>query len=251
MLKIACIGEVMIEIVSETTDLARLGVAGDTYNTAVYLAQLLGPDHAQVSYITALGKDRFSDRILTHMAEHGVDSSLIERRVDMQPGLYAIDTDPTGERSFAYWRSDSAARTLFSTPGSMDLAILDKFDVVFASGISVAILPDHIRNTFLAKIDEFRTEGGKFAYDSNHRPSLWDNIESAKAWNEALWRRADFALPSAADEREIFGDKTNEEVIERLVGFGCSEGALKQGAEGPLPIGHQTSTTSFPTASKV
>ena len=35
--KIACVGEVMIELIADASGSAQLGVAGDTYNTAVYL----------------------------------------------------------------------------------------------------------------------------------------------------------------------------------------------------------------------
>ena len=66
MTKIACIGEVMIELSLQTTETAQIGIAGDTYNTAVYLAHLL-QGRAEVHYVTALGQDAFSDRILAHM----------------------------------------------------------------------------------------------------------------------------------------------------------------------------------------
>ena len=39
---IACIGEVMIELLPEDGDKLRMGVAGDSFNTAVYLKRALG-----------------------------------------------------------------------------------------------------------------------------------------------------------------------------------------------------------------
>jgi len=57
--KIGCLGEVMLELIPDTGDAARLGIAGDTYNTAVYLARA----DIAVDYITVLGHDGFSDRI--------------------------------------------------------------------------------------------------------------------------------------------------------------------------------------------
>jgi 2-dehydro-3-deoxygluconokinase len=60
--RIACLGEVMVEVARTGGDAARIGVAGDTYNTAVYLARALGP--GRLAYVTALGADRQSDRIV-------------------------------------------------------------------------------------------------------------------------------------------------------------------------------------------
>ena len=237
--RIACVGEVMIELVAEGADRAAVGVAGDSYNTAVYLARLLGAAGGGgrvVSYVTALGVDGYSDRILAHMAAHGVDASLVERRADKAPGLYAIDTDEAGERSFTYWRSDSAARTLFRAPCKVGTEALDAFDLIYLSGISLAILPEPVRQALYEALDRFRGRGGLVAYDSNHRPRLWQSREAAQAANMAMWRRADLALPSLDDEIALFGDPSVETVLERLRAAGAGFGALKRGAAGPLPL---------------
>ncbi|TMV84710.1 sugar kinase, partial [Thioclava sp. BHET1] len=62
-LRIACVGEVMIELSFTGADLGQphLGTAGDTFNAAVYLQRAIGARGA-VSYVTALGTDPFSDR---------------------------------------------------------------------------------------------------------------------------------------------------------------------------------------------
>lgn len=52
--RIACIGEAMIELsLAGTGDTARIAVAGDTLNTAVYLRRNWSGD---VAYVTALGR---------------------------------------------------------------------------------------------------------------------------------------------------------------------------------------------------
>ena len=122
---IGCIGEAMIEISGQDWPAATLGVAGDTYNTAVYLRRALGASPISVSYVTALGDDAFSDRILQEMQRHGLATGAVERREGMVPGLYAISTDAAGERSFTYWRSTAAVRTLFKTPCRVTLDGLD------------------------------------------------------------------------------------------------------------------------------
>ena len=73
--RIACIGEVMIELIDDGHDRLQMNVAGDTFNTAVYLKRMLGNSPISVSYVTALGTDRLSKKILTTFDEHGLDAS--------------------------------------------------------------------------------------------------------------------------------------------------------------------------------
>ncbi|SLN52090.1 2-dehydro-3-deoxygluconokinase [Pseudoruegeria aquimaris] len=249
--KIACVGEVMIELIASADGTARLGVAGDTFNTAVYLARGLRGTGARVSYVTALGQDPYSGRILSAIESHGIGTEAIERRADMMPGLYAIDTDEHGERSFSYWRSASAARTLFSEPCTVPLARLDEFDLVLLSGISMAILPPEVRAAILDWAERFSAAGGTLAYDSNHRPRLWEDADTARAVNAAMWARADIALPSVDDEMALYGDADADAVVARLKGYGVSRGALKRGAEGPLDLASGATPEGLPQVERV
>ncbi|NRB20584.1 MAG: sugar kinase [Rhodobacteraceae bacterium] len=251
MKRIACVGEVMLELVTGANSSATLGVAGDTYNTAVYMARSLRGSGVSVSYVTALGTDPYSEQILNEIRIHGLGTECIERREDAIPGLYAIKTDDAGERSFSYWRSASAARTLFSAPCDIDLARLNDFDLILLSGISMAILPQAIREQLMAWLDTFKTAGGTFAYDSNHRPRLWDNMAEARRVNDAMWARADIALPSVDDEMELYGDTSAKAVVTRLRALGCTQGALKRGSAGPLGLSNSTELASLPTVDKV
>jgi len=249
--RVACIGEVMIELITDGENRAELNVAGDTYNTAVYLARLLGRDHVSVSFITALGQDRFSDRIVAHMTAHGVDAGYLERRADRLPGLYAIDTDHCGERSFTYWRSDSAARKLFSEPTGMEVDVIEDFDLVYLSGITLSILPPSVRRRLMRGLDRFRAAGGLVAYDSNHRPRLWKSASEAREVNLEIWARTDIGLPSADDELEIHGESGEQQILSRLRGLGLRGGALKRGAGGPVAINGSVDGVTFAPVDRI
>ncbi|WP_171207956.1 MULTISPECIES: sugar kinase [unclassified Ruegeria] len=249
--RIACIGEVMIELIAGKDGQAALGIAGDTFNTAVYLARQFRGTEATVSYVTALGTDPYSDRILAAMHSHGLNTDCVERRADQMPGLYAIETDDAGERSFYYWRSASAARSLFQTPCELTLESLNQFDLVLLTGISMAILPQHIRDQIIAWIDRFRAAGGTVVYDSNYRPRLWESTQVAQRVNTAMWARADIALPSVDDEMAMFGDAGPNEVLQRLTANGVTRGTLKRGAEGPLDLASGDTPSGLPHVDKV
>ncbi len=232
--RIACLGEVMIELAleAERPRHALLSVAGDTYNTAVYLKR--SAPELDVSYVTRLGRDAMSDRILSELDSEGIDTSSVEFDPDRQPGLYAIATDEMGERSFTYWRENSAARNLFQTEsGELEFDALASFDMIHLSAITLAILPEKVRALFTAWLSGFR---GKVSFDSNHRPRLWGAVAEARSAVEWLWLRADIGLPSLDDEMALFGDDSEDGVLNRLVSYGVLDGALKRGPLGPRPI---------------
>src|SRR3984893_12662368 len=109
---IVSIGEVMIELTRGPDGRYGLAFGGDTFNTAVYLARA-GID---VAYATALGDDPSSAAVLALASAEGVRSELIVRVPDRTTGLYLVETNPKGERSFFYWRGTAPARGLFEPP---------------------------------------------------------------------------------------------------------------------------------------
>ncbi|MEE4189483.1 MAG: sugar kinase [Roseobacter sp.] len=238
MTRVAAIGEAMIELAIAGQN-AQLGVAGDTLNTAIYLKRA-APEVA-VDYVTCLGDDPFSDQIEAFIQAQGIGTSHCTRRPGRSPGLYAITTTETGERSFTYWRSASAARDVFQTAQGYDFSALEAYDLIYLSGISVAILPHDVR---MALLDWLATTPVRLAYDSNYRPRLWEDTDTARTVTEAFWRRADICLPSIDDEMALF-DETADEVAARFAAWGSS-GALKRGADGPLSIGRTTDQTYAP-----
>ncbi|SDE68483.1 sugar kinase [Limimaricola pyoseonensis] len=249
--RIASIGECMIELSGVTAEHAAIGVAGDSFNTAVYLGRALDRSAAQVSYVTALGTDSFSDRIVACARAEGIDTRHMHRVAGALPGLYAIELDPEGDRRFQFWRSASAARRLFSD-GIGHLDDLDAFDMVYLSAITLAILPAEVREALVAKCAALRRGGHHVVFDSNYRPQLWPDAGTARDWIDRMWRATTIALPSRDDEARLRPDEAPQALLERLAAAGVAEIALKDGAAGPWlwhegPLARQT----YPAAPRV
>jgi 2-dehydro-3-deoxygluconokinase len=174
--RILLIGECMIEFSPKGGGDFKLGFAGDTFNTAWYLRQLLGADWT-VQYFTNIGDDRFSSEMLAFMEQSDVDTSHVKIMKDMNAGLYVISLD-NGERSFSYWRNTSAARTLADYIARLAAATQDVDCVVF-SGITLAILPEDAREAFLQHMTTLRSCGVPVVFDPNIRKRLWNNTISA------------------------------------------------------------------------
>lgn len=234
--RIACVGEAMVELSLDAGgETAQIGFAGDTLNTAVYLARAGGAAH-EVAFVSRVGRDSFSDRMIAFIENEGVSTSQMARDDERLPGLYAISTDKSGERSFSYWRENSAARLLFQGINGPDFSALNDFEIVYMSAITLAILQPDTRAALMDWIADFRGRGGLFAFDSNYRPGLWESADTARDSVSRAWALCDIGMPSVDDEMALFGDPDPEAALARLNASGIVAGALKRGAEGPVPI---------------
>ncbi|MBS7730530.1 sugar kinase, partial [Vibrio cholerae] len=84
------------------------------------------------------------------------------------PGLYCIQTDAQGERKFLYWRNEAAVRDCFTTAAAEPvLATLPGYDVVYFSGITLAVLGDIGRERLRQALIEARQRGAKVVFDNN------------------------------------------------------------------------------------
>ncbi|KAA8998532.1 sugar kinase [Affinibrenneria salicis] len=228
---IAVIGECMIELSQQGAALHR-GFGGDTLNTAVYLARQLNPDALAVHYVTALGSDSFSRQMLAAWQSEKVQTGLVQQLDDKLPGLYFIETDASGERTFYYWRNDAAARYwLESERAAETIARLLQFDYLYLSGISLAILNDASRERLLELLRACRAHGGKVIFDNNYRPRLWrSRDETQHAWRSML-ACTDIAFLTLDDENMLWGEQPADAVIARTHEAGVREVVIKRGAD--------------------
>ncbi|MEY4588256.1 MAG: hypothetical protein RL497_332, partial [Pseudomonadota bacterium] len=217
MLQIVSVGEVMLELApahSEGTKrIMGLGFAGDTYNTAIYLARLGVP----VGYFTRLGDDTYSAEVVQLMADEGLNTRGIERVPGRSPGLYMIANQANGERSFTFWRGQSPARELFSTDASIAafIDLIQHAPYVYFSGITLGILNDVTREKFFALLKEYRANGGKIIFDNNYRQQLWlSQAEAQNAMQQAL-ECADMALLTDDDYQRLWGNAEFNLVLQR------------------------------------
>ncbi|MHA6325980.1 sugar kinase [Roseivivax sp. CAU 1753] len=222
------IGECMAELApAAAPGEFRLGFAGDTFNTAWYLARM-HPD-IEVSYLTAVGDDAISGQMHDFIAQGGIGVSHVRRVANQTVGLYLISLD-RGERSFSYWRGQSAARQLARDPDAVRAAMAQA-DVVYFSGITLAILDPASRQTLLDALKDARAAGKTIAFDPNLRPRLWsDTSEMTRTIMQGAGV-SDIALPSFEDEAQWFADQDPEATAERYVSAGATTVVVKNGPE--------------------
>lgn len=236
-LRLAAIGECMIELRHRSENQLEQAFGGDTLNTAVYLARLAHGRFA-VDYVTALGDDPYSAAMIAEWQGEAIGTERVRRIPGRLPGLYVIRTDAKGERSFYYWRGEAAARGMLAgEEGAQLAATLAGYDWLYFSGITLSILGPEGRARLMEILDRARAQGRRVAFDGNYRPRGWAGPDEARAAFTAALARVDLALPTFDDERALFGDGEPETTIARLRAAGVTEIAVKDGSR-PATLGH-------------
>ena len=243
MLDLLCIGEAMAELRrGQDQSGFVVGFAGDTYNTAVYAKRSLGVA-GRVGFMSRIGLDPLSDGMLAAAAAEGLDTGAITRDEQQNIGIYAVATDEVGERSFHYWRNQSAAKKLDATK-------LVPARVLYLSGITLAILSPERRRALLQALGALKGTC-EIAFDSNYRPKLWESRDAARAVTEEMWDLADLAFPSVDDEMDLFGDDSEAAVQKRFAQGTFASCTLKRGERGPLSLTNPEPAEEFPKAQAV
>lgn len=228
MTRILAIGEAMVELAPlSALGTFQMGFAGDTMNTAWYLRQLL--PNAQIDFCSAVGTDEMSNQLVDFLDDAGIGTKHIFRRDDKTCGLYMISL-VDGERSFSYWRSDSAARTLARDLDPL-LAAMSGADVVYFSGISIAILSETDRANLLFALQTYRTGGGTVVFDPNLRPRLWADTNNMVSAIMNAAHVSDIVLPSFEDEADWFGDSDPTDTAKRYAAAGARCVIVKNGPD--------------------
>ncbi len=239
MKNIAVMGECMVEFGSSSNkegqaNLYKQNFAGDVFNTGIYIKRCID-NEANVSFLSAVGNDELSNQLVLMMAEENIKDDLLYRSSTEIMGLYLINVDAEGERSFTYWRENSAAKKLiqFIQEDSNSQRLLG-IDALFFSGISIAILSDKDLADFFKYVAQLKNNGTRIIFDPNYRPILWKDEETARLAFNIAFSLSNVALPGVDDHIELFNAKSADDVADYLEKLGVEEIVVKNGPESIL-----------------
>lgn len=224
------IGECMVEIAPAGDGHWQMGVAGDTYNCAVYMkrvADALGVT-VRASYITGIGDDEFSAMLRSAWQAEGIEDQavVIPGRL---PGLYAALVDEAGERRFRYWRRESAARCLFE--GAAGLPAISA-SIIYFSGITLQLFSPAQLEALFSALGQQRAAGSYVAFDTNYRSRGWEDRSSAEKAIDRAVALSDLVLTSLDDECLLHELDGQHDVQQRLASANRPETVLKLGPLG-------------------
>ena len=230
--RMVMMGECMVEMYQLVENVYHQSFAGDVFNTAVYLKRSC-EQPVDVQFFTAVGTDLISDKLVRAVEREKLDTQLMLRAKGARPGLYMINTDAYGERSFVYWRETSAARQVmqcFASQSSVEQLL--GADMFYFSGISLAILSDADRRALFDLIHQLKAHGSQVVFDPNYRPALWSSQDACRAAFTEAYQLADIAMPGLDDHKVLFEHSTVVEVQAFLQQLDVAEIIVKDGKNG-------------------
>jgi 2-dehydro-3-deoxygluconokinase len=185
-----------------------------------------------VQFVSATGDDPMSTAMRVAWRADGIDDALAFTVAGGSPGLYLIETDAFGERRFQYWRSNSAARRWLALLQKEGESVLWGADIVYFSGISLAILEAEERREAIELMRRLQGRVGRIAFDPNVRLKLWQSSKIAAASISAAISVCDILLPSTEDLAWLFHVDQPLRQIDLLREMGAIEVALTLGPAG-------------------
>lgn len=236
-LQVAFFGECMLELQGAPFGDMHQTMGGDTWNSAIYLRRCTPRPAVSVHYASALGDDPLSQQMLARWASAGLELGLVQRIPGRLPGLYLIELAPNGERAFHFWRGQSAARAYFDAAVTPLEAGEAEIDLLYLSGISLAILDGAARERLFALMGRLRARGAQVVFDNNYRPRLWPSRAEACAVFDRAFSLASTALITLDDHQLLYGHASLAEAQAAAQALSAPEIVIKRGAEPTLVRG--------------
>ena len=228
------VGECMLEVQANGFGPCVLSYGGDTFNTSVYLRRCASPETIGVSYATGLGIDPLSQQLKQTWATLGLNLNAIQSIDGKLPGMYLIETDDKGERSFHFWRENSAARAYFQASETSLEKNAQIYDCIYFSGISLAILDDASRKRLFSLLGKVRALGCRVVFDNNFRPKLWPSRQVAQqVYLEAL-AVCHTAMITLDDHQAVFEHAHFDDALRHAQSLKVPEIVIKRGADSTL-----------------
>ena len=178
---IAIIGECLVELSSNGTlaDTSTLNkfFGGDTVTTAVAIARLGG----NVTYLTQVGNDGFSEFILSSLQKENIDTSLIKSN-DEQNGMYIVSRTPE-KKELLYYKRKTAATKLSIDDISEDY--IKQLKLIYSTGVVQSLSASSrelVRESFrIAKENDVLT-----AYDPNYTSCFMNSTDTKEYFEEIV-----------------------------------------------------------------
>mgnify|MGYP000441525566 CR=1 FL=1 len=222
MNKIAVVGECMVELNLLKEDVYKQAFSGDSLNCSLHLKSIL--NEAEVEYITVLGEDQLSKKMLDFLYEQNIQTNYINILKNKNPIMYINNENS----SPTYFSSDLQKRDIFesNTSESVMNKLLD-FDLIYFSANSVAMMSKNGRVSFFKIIKKLRAYGVKIVFDSIYLPIVHESSDDARKLYETSIHYADILLTSLWDEKKLWGDIESKHITQKAQLANCNEVIIK------------------------
>lgn len=177
MFDLVSLGEALIDFTpcGTSTDgnpLYSQNPGGGPANLACAAAKL----GVKTAFMGKVGADAFGSHLIHTIAAHGVDVRSLRQSETHPTALAFVHLAAGGERSFSFYRQNTADTAL--TADDLDMELLKNCRYFFFSSVLMTAQPSQSTSFWAA--ETAKQHGAHIVFDPNLRPLLWDTLENAK-----------------------------------------------------------------------
>lgn len=176
MFDITTVGEILIDLTQ--TGISDNGIpiytanpGGAPANVAVAASKL----GAKTAFIGKVGNDSFGRFLCDTLKKYNVSTDGVITDKSANTTLAVVSVNENGERSFAFYRKNSAD-TLLSEKEIPDLQMKNTHILHFGS---VSLTAEPSRTATISAVKRAKSFGAVISYDPNYRESLWSSLDEA------------------------------------------------------------------------
>ncbi len=182
----------------------------------------------KTAFISKVGCDGFGDLLISNLKNANINTENIVISSDYNTTLAFVHLDKTGDRSFSFYRKNSADIMLKSEEVNKEL--LADCDI-FHFG-SVSLTDEPVRTATFDAVKFAKKKGAIISYDPNYRPLLWESTEEAKRIMKKGVSFADIVKVSDEELRLITGEADYLTGAQKLMDIGVSLVFVTLGSKG-------------------
>lgn len=207
MFDITTVGEILIDLTQ--TGISDNGIpiytanpGGAPANVAVAASKL----GAKTAFIGKVGNDSFGRFLCDTLKKYNVSTDGVITDKSANTTLAVVSVNENGERSFAFYRKNSAD-TLLSEYEIIDLHLSNTHILHFGS---VSLTAEPSRTATISAVKRAKSFGAVISYDPNYRESLWSGLDEAV---EQMKKPLDLVdiLKVSDEELPLISEKTDVE----------------------------------------
>ncbi len=202
---ILCVGEILADMIGSQSDgtfFYERKAGGAPFNVACAIKKFGGSS----AFAGSVGDDLIGDFLVGFAKSRELDFLKIDKLKDRNTTLAFVQIDEGGERSFCFYRRNTADYFL----PELDNSALEKTDIVNIGSLMLSEDCGFDYAVNLAK--RVRSLGKKVAFDVNFRTDIFKNRDEAKKRYEAMLGLADI-VKFSEEEIGIFGESYLKEKL--------------------------------------
>jgi fructokinase len=207
---ILCAGEILADMIGAEKDgnfSYERKAGGAPFNVACAIQKFGGKS----AFVGCVGKDIIGDFLLRFAQEKKLDEVCIAQDEGRNTTLAFVELDKNGERSFCFYRKNTADYHLPEVPERL----LERANIVHIGSLMISESCGAEYAERLAK--RAHAQGKKVSFDVNYRTDIFRNRESALFSYKKILALADI-VKFSEDEIEVFGeDYLENELADRLI----------------------------------